>query len=161
MLGLIFSLTAMTAQIGTFTFAHQQDPVTDATQAGIVLTSDRDVLMIGCNKTEENRIRITFDPRRSIKVEPLLTQFVTIRFDQGKPELGGWNITREVAFIRDPKRVNGFVRQLVKAEKVVIRVAGADGQYIDGVFQITSAREALAKLSSACAAPELERAISP
>ena len=137
-----------------------QDAITDRISARAVLHGDEGRLEIGCGRTGGD-IEVEVHSDRWLVRGALFhghRNFI-YRFDQHRPVRKLWIPEERSARLVMNRRVVPFLRALVGADRLVVRMEDVEKNMFDTAFAIAGARPALDQLFAICARPDLARRV--
>jgi hypothetical protein len=130
-----------------------RDPINDRVSATATLYDARNRLDIACDPGRYDGLRVSFTSIYWLARGNVLTgqRSVTYRFDDQRPRRLYWHVESRSARIGDSRnRARPFIREMVSAERVVLRTRDVEERPIDLTFRINGARPAIAQLLDAC-----------
>ena len=129
-----------------------RDPITDLVRATAVLDDNRNRLIVSCDPSRFDGLRVTlhyttwFDRGGLIAgVRPM-----TYRFDSNPPQRMGWYVQEDTATMKGRRRVDRFLQWLTVSERLVIRTRDIEDRPVDLTFRIQGAEPAIAQVREAC-----------
>ena len=131
-----------------------RDAITDEIRAHATVRDGGNRLVVSCAPADYGGARITFHSRRWLARGNLFTgeRRVTYRFDQHPPVRWMWDIEHRSGRIGDDDKVDPFLRDLVNAQRLVIRVRDVENHVYDLTFRLVDVRPALEQALAACSA---------
>jgi len=133
-----------------------RDPITDEIRAHATLRESGNRLVVSCAPADYHGARVTFHSRRWLARGNLFTgeRRVTYRFDQQPPVRWMWDIEHRSGRIGDDDKVDPFLRDLINAQRLVIRVRDVEYNIYDLTFRLVDVRPAVEQALAACAAAD-------
>lgn len=133
-----------------------QDPITDEVRAEAILRADGHRLVVGCDPSRYDGVRVTVHSRRWLqRGDPIHARIMTYRFDDELPRRVTWRVTDRRARLWKANRTEAFIARLATAQRLVVRTDDIEGHRFDMIFRPTEARPALDRMLEACGAAPL------
>jgi hypothetical protein len=136
-----------------------RDPMNDRVSATATLRDAGNRLDISCDPGRYDGMRVSFTSMYWLARGNVLTgeRSVSYRFDDQRPRRLYWHVESRSGRIGDSRnRARPFIREMVSAERVVLRTRDVSERPIDITFRIVGARPAIAQLLDACGEDELK-----
>lgn len=130
-----------------------RDPITDEIRAYATVREGGNRLVVSCAPADYDGPRITFHSRRWLARGNMFTgeRRITYRFDDLPPVRWTWDVEHRRGRIGDDDKVNAFLRDLMTAERLVIRVRDIEYHVYDLTFRLVDVRPAVERALAACA----------
>lgn len=153
------ALAALLAASEPMTSEVTYDRLTDRVSATATLRSGDDRLEVGCEPYAPRRAWVRLRSYRWFRDGNAFNGNIVFghRFDDQPARRLGWSVRERSALLVGRGRVSTFVRQLVAANRLVIRAPGPEGRRYDILFEIEGAADAVNRALDACGDPLLRR----
>ena len=156
MIGTIAAL--MAAQFSPFVLVDREDPITDKRQLALAVTTEDNLLVIGCSNPGDGQIFVRFIPDRYYGYdsdELLWEPNVVHRFGKDEPEKGNWEFYDdyiELGFLWSPNEKKArFLDSLAKNDRLILRHEARYGDMKTLVINYQLNNENLSTVITKCA----------
>ncbi|HEU4958976.1 MAG TPA: hypothetical protein VFT56_01095 [Sphingomonas sp.] len=87
-------------------------------------------------------------------------QEISYRFDRRPAVTATWNMERHAAHLENTKLVTAFIREMMSAKRILLRVTDYSGEDHDYSFDLTQAKPAIAEVVRACGDTKVAQALA-
>lgn len=131
------------------------DRVTGEVRATATFHSGDDRLEIGCTPFEVRRLWVRLRSHRWFREGNVFNGNIAMlfRFDERPPVSMMWSVRERAAMLVGLGRVEGFVRQVVGSDRLIVRAPGPEGRRYDIIFSTEGGRGAIDRALEACGSP--------
>src|SRR4051812_37509382 len=122
-----------------------RDPINDGVRAFATLRDGGDRLVVSCEPYEYDGPRVSFHARRWLMRGNLFTgeRPITFRFDDQPSRREMWDINDRRGQLSGQGRVAGFLADLERSDKLVIRTRDIENHRYDLTFRLIGVRYAV------------------
>lgn len=129
-----------------------EDPITDDIRAYATVRDGGHRLVVSCDPAEYDGARVAVHSRRWLARGNLFTgdRPLTYRFDRLPPRRMMWDVEDRRALLTGESRVDPFLRDLLLAERLVVRARDVEYREFDMIFRLVDVRPAIEQALAAC-----------
>jgi hypothetical protein len=140
-----------------------RDAMSDQLRATATLRSTGERIVIRCRAPDWGDVHVEYHSRRWLARGQFLTGQtpVTYRFDGQRPVRKLWHVNDRTASFDDRGRTIRFLRALMGARRLVIRMRDIENHRFDTIFTIGDSAAAITRLLQTCGSSRINPRVLP
>jgi len=160
MLLLLFAL-AVSAATRPMHVVRQSDPMTDYKVVAAVAETTKagQAISVVCSPADQY-LQVVFQSPDFLGADPHWNkQEISYRFDSRPAMTATWGMERHAAHLEDTKAAATFIREMMTASRILIRVDDYSGEDHDYSFDLVNAKPAIMEVVKECSQAKVAEAI--
>jgi len=141
----------------------ERDPISDRLRATATLRSQGERIEIRCRAPDWGDVHVEYHSRRWLARGQFVTGQtpLTYRFDGQRPVRKLWRVRDRTASFDDRSRAIAFLRALMGARRLVIRMRDIENHRFDTAFTIGESSAAITQLLQTCGSSRINPRVLP